>query len=98
MSTILVADDNRANRDALASLLEVAGYRVLTAADGREALAIALEERPDLVIADVLMPLMDGYQLARQLRAHPETAAAGLMFYTAYFDRPDAKELAQAHG
>jgi diguanylate cyclase (GGDEF)-like protein len=98
MSTILVADDNRANRDALASLLEVAGYRVLTAADGREALAIALEERPDLVIADVLMPLMDGYQLARRLRAEPSTAQVGLMFYTAYFDRPDAKELAQAHG
>jgi diguanylate cyclase (GGDEF)-like protein len=98
MSTILVADDNRANRDALASLLEVAGYRVLTAADGREALAIALDARPDLVIADVLMPLMDGYQLARRLRAEPLTAAAGIMFYTAYFDRPDAKELAQAHG
>ena len=98
MSTILVADDNRANRDALASLLEVSGYRVLTATDGREALAIALEERPDLVITDVLMPLMDGYQLARRLRAEPLTADVGIVFYTAYFDRPEAKELAQAHG
>jgi diguanylate cyclase (GGDEF)-like protein len=98
MSTILVADDNRANRDALASLLDAAGYRALTAADGREALVVALEERPDLIISDVLMPLMDGYELARRLRAEPTTASVGLIFYTAYFDRPDAKELAQAHG
>jgi len=98
MATILIADDHRANRDALAYLLEQAGYRVLTAANGADALAMALEERPDLVISDVLMPKMDGYGLARRLRADPATAATRLMFYTAYFDRHEAKELAQAHG
>ena len=61
MATVLVADDNRANREALAALLESAGHRVLRAADGREALSRAREARPDLVISDVLMPLMDGY-------------------------------------
>jgi diguanylate cyclase (GGDEF)-like protein len=98
MPTILIADDHRANRDALTYLLEQAGYRVLSAANGADALAMALEHRPDLVISDVLMPKMDGYGLARRLRADPATAATRLMFYTAYFDRHEAKELAQAHG
>jgi diguanylate cyclase (GGDEF)-like protein len=98
MATVLVADDNRANREALAALLESAGHRVLRAADGREALSRAREARPDLVISDVLMPLMDGYELARRLRAEPATAAAALMFYTAYFGGQDAQALAQAHG
>ena len=98
MATILVADDNRANREALAALLESAGHYVLRAADGREALARAHEARPDLVISDVLMPLMDGYELARRLRADPATASAALMFYTAYFGGQDAQALAQAHG
>src|SRR3954462_8239302 len=97
-TTILVADDNRANRDALAFLLESAGYEVLTAADGREALAQAPERQPDLVISDVLMPRMDGYELARRLRGDPATEAVPLIFYTAYFGQQDAKDLAQAHG
>jgi diguanylate cyclase (GGDEF)-like protein len=98
MATILVADDNRANREALAALLESAGHQVLRAADGREALARAREARPALVISDVLMPLMDGYELARRLRADPVTASTALMFYTAYFGGQDAQALAQAHG
>ena len=67
MADILVVDDNRANREALAALLDAAGHRVLAAANGREALDRARAERPELVISDVLMPLMDGYELARRL-------------------------------
>ena len=98
MATILVADDNRANREALAALLELAGHDVIRAADGREALARAREAHPELVISDVLMPVMDGYELARNLRADPGTAKAAVMFYTAYFGGQDAQALAQAHG
>ncbi|HZO03560.1 MAG TPA: EAL domain-containing protein [Burkholderiales bacterium] len=98
MATILVADDNRANREALAALLETAGHSVVRAVDGREALARAREARPELVISDVLMPMMDGYELARRLKADPATASAALMFYTAYFGGQDAQALAQAHG
>src|SRR3954471_2218300 len=97
-TTILIADDNRANRDALASLLEVSGYETLKAADGGEALAMTRERRPDLVISDVLMPKMDGYELARRLRDDPVTESIGVIFYTAYFGQPEAQQLAQAHG
>ena len=98
MAQILVVDDNRANREALASLLEVAGHAVEKAPGARQALVAAREAPPDLVISDVLMPGMDGYVLARQLRADPVTSSIPVIFYTAYFAGQDAQQLAQAHG
>jgi diguanylate cyclase (GGDEF)-like protein len=98
MAEILVVDDNRANREALASLLEVAGHTVRRAQNARQALESAFERPPDLVISDVLMPGMDGYVLARQLRADSRTATLPVIFYTAYFAGQDAQDLAQAHG
>ncbi|HYD57284.1 MAG TPA: EAL domain-containing protein [Burkholderiales bacterium] len=97
-TTILVADDNRANREALASLLEAVGYDVIKAANGAEALERAREQRPRLIISDVLMPLMDGYELARRLREDASTRGTALLFYTAYFSERSAQELARAHG
>ena len=94
MATVLVADDNRANRQALGALLESAGHRVLIAADGREALGLARTERPDLVISDVLMPAMDGYELVRRLRDDPASAGSVVLFYTAYFGSDEARNLA----
>ena len=98
MGSILVVDDNRPNREALASLLEVAGYEVARASGAQQALAQARAAPPDLVISDVLMPGMDGYVLARELRADPATSAVPVIFYTAYFAGQDAQQLAQAHG
>src|ERR1051325_7824605 len=98
MAIVLVADDNRANRQALSALLESVGHRVLVAADGREALEMARAERPQLVISDVLMPTMDGYELARRLRDDPQASGAAALFDTAYFGSDEARQLAQAHG
>src|SRR6266446_5589635 len=69
VATILIVDDRPANREYLVTLLGYGGHRLLEAADGAEALALARAERPDLVIADILMPTMDGYELVRQIRA-----------------------------
>ena len=97
MPTILVADDNRANRDALASLLEAAGYSVLLASDGAEALEMARERRPDVVISDVLMPRMDGYELARRLRESQDLASgARLIAVTGYGQDADRERSRQA--
>jgi CheY-like chemotaxis protein len=98
VAKILIADDHRANRDALSALLESAGHYVLTAPDGEQALKLALEHHPELVISDVLMPQMDGYELTRRLKLEPATAGMSVMFYTAYFGGQDAKQLAQALG
>ena len=67
-SDILVVDDERTIRDALSAALTDAGYRVRTARDGAEALTLAAERRPDLVLLDVMMPRMDGFETCRKMR------------------------------
>ena len=67
-SAILVADDNKGIRDLIESLLSDEGYRVVTARDGREAVAKVMSEPPALLILDMLMPQLDGYEVASELR------------------------------
>jgi PAS domain S-box-containing protein len=98
MATILVVDDEPTNCEFLVTLLGYRGHRLLEAADGLEALALAQRERPDLVIADILMPTMDGYELVHQLRADPTIAQIPVIFYTAYYHEQEAQALAQACG
>ena len=69
MATILIVDDKPVNRQFLATLLGYRGHCLLEAEDGAEALERARAELPDLIITDLLMPTMDGYELIRQLRA-----------------------------
>ena len=69
MRTLLLVDDEHAIVDALAGILEDEGYRVLTAGNGREALAHLEQARPDLVVLDVMMPILGGRELLQQLRA-----------------------------
>lgn len=71
--TVLVVDDDVAIREMLALVLEMEGYRALQAADGRAALAVFEEEQVHLVTLDVMMPGLDGWQVADALRANPKT-------------------------
>lgn len=80
---ILVVDDTPQNVRLLADLLAVKGYAVLTAGSGPEALAAVDRERPDLVLLDVVMPEMSGYEVCRRLRASPETAMTPVVMVTA---------------
>jgi len=75
MAVILVVDDQPSNRDVLTTLLGYYGHRVLEAADGAEELSADTREQPDLIITDVLMPTMDGYELVSRLRQDPNLAA-----------------------
>ena len=92
-TTILVVDDRLPDREYLVTLLEHAGYRVLEAADGVDALAKAREEQPDLVITDVLMQGMDGFELVRQIREHGETRDIPVILFTAAYDEEAARDL-----
>jgi PAS domain S-box-containing protein len=98
MATILIVDDLAANRKFLLTLLRSQGHRLLEAADGREALATARAEHPDLVITDVLMPVMDGYELVRQLRLDPTTVKILVVLYTAYYGEREARVVALSNG
>lgn len=71
-STILIAEDNEDNRFIMKMLLEMRGYRVLTAANGREAIANAERERPDMILMDLRMPVLNGLLTTRQLRQHAD--------------------------
>ncbi len=72
--TIIVVDDNWANRSVIINLLEPLGFRVLEANNGKEGLDLAITLKPDLMITDLLMPVMNGFTLINQLRAIPELA------------------------
>ncbi|MFI5890880.1 PleD family two-component system response regulator [Actinoplanes sp. NPDC051513] len=72
--TILIADDDDDVRDVIAFKLQVAGYRTLSADNGRSALSLAVETRPRVVILDVTMPQLDGLSVCHELHVRPETA------------------------
>ena len=79
---ILVVDDTPANIKLLADLLTVKGYRVCTATNGEEGLAQVVKEKPDLVLLDVMMPGISGYEVCKQIRANPETALLPVVMCT----------------
>ena len=86
---ILVADDNPMNVDILRTRLAVNGYEILTAADGEEALAIAREKQPDLILLDVMMPKMDGLEVCRHLKADSSLSFMPIILVTAKADSKD---------
>jgi len=98
MAKILVVDDRAEDREFLVTLLGYARHTVLEAADGAEALALVRTEHPDLVISDVLLPSVDGYEFVRQLRGTPSIAQTKVVFYTALFNEGEARELAKDIG
>ena len=80
--TILVVEDDEANRALLTLLLESEGYRVHTAADGETGLRAVTAHRPDLVLLDVGLPGLDGYELTRRLRSDPRHATLPILLLT----------------
>jgi len=98
MTSILVVDDGAVDRELVATILRYAGHTVLEAESGEQALELAHAQRLDLIIADILMPTMDGYELVRELRSDPRTARIPVIFYTATYVIDEVRELAAACG
>jgi len=80
---ILIIEDNPANLDLMTYLLNAFGYTVLTARDGEDGLEVARQEVPDLIICDVHLPTLDGYEVARWLKSHPQLHRIPLVAVTA---------------
>ena len=87
MATVLVVDDERPIADMLVEIIEDSGHNALSAYNGVEALALAQRHHPDLIISDVMMPLMDGYMLLHQLRSDPELATTIVVMMSAAFNK-----------
>jgi CheY-like chemotaxis protein len=83
MTKILIAEDERDIRDLIAFTLKFAGYDIVTASNGEEAVQLTKQELPDLVITDVRMPKMTGYEACKQIKADPATQHIPVVFLSA---------------
>ena len=96
MPKILIVEDNQENRDALSRRLERRGYSVILATDGRAGVTMAQEERPDLILMDLNLPDVDGWEATRMIKASPETAAIPIIALTAHAIAGDEQRALQA--
>jgi CRP-like cAMP-binding protein/AmiR/NasT family two-component response regulator len=90
--TILIIEDNLDVRENTAELLELGGYHVMTASNGKEGVAAAQQYNPDLIICDIMMPILDGYGVLHLLGKKPETARIPFIFLTAKSEKSDVRK------
>src|SRR5258708_4098124 len=98
MRKALIVDDIKENLYLLQTLLTAKGYETALASNGAEALKIAAAAKPDLIITDVLMPVMDGFTLCRTCRTTPELIDIPIVVYTATYTDPEDEALALNQG
>lgn len=92
MKTILLIEDNPEILDNTSEILELAGYRVMTAENGKLGVEAALQSPPDLIVCDVMMPVLDGYGVFHLVRKHPDLAHIPFIFLTAKSERSDLRK------
>ncbi len=97
MPKILLVEDNEMNRDMLSRRLERKGYQVVMAVDGGQGVSLAQTEKPDLILMDMSLPVLDGWAATKQLKANPETARIPIIALTAHAMQGD-EEKARAAG
>lgn len=83
MTTLLLVEDNEMNRDAISRLLERRGFTLVTAVDGEEGVRLCREQLPDLVLMDLGLPGIDGFEATRRIKADPATAHIPVVALTA---------------
>ncbi len=84
MSKILLVEDNEMNRDMLSRRLQRRGYEVIIAVDGAQGVALASSEHPDLVLMDMSLPVMDGWEATKTIKANPTTSSIPVIALTAH--------------
>ena len=96
MKKILIIEDHSDMRELLMWQIELMGFMPVTAKRGREGVEIALSEKPELIIMDIMMPGMDGWEAAREIRAHADTKDIPILAATALFRDSDLKTCLEA--
>ena len=84
MKKILLVEDNEMNRDMLSRRLKKRGYEVIMAVDGQEGVDMASSESPEIILLDMSLPVMDGWEAARRLKSNPETQTVPIIALTAH--------------
>jgi len=92
MTKILVAEDNELLRDVIYNILVLEGYEVFPTANGRQALDFFVSVKPDLIVSDIMMPVMDGFELLEEVRSIPQGVTMPFLFLTARTERRDVKK------
>ena len=95
-SKVLIADDNEQNVELLQAYLEDLGCGVLTAYDGQQTLEVVKTEKPDLLLLDIMMPKMSGYEICKKLKGDPETASIPICMVTALTEVGDIERAVAA--
>src|SRR5260370_25220944 len=96
--TILITDDSSANRDLLSGQLSNLGFWTEAANNGEEAIRVAHRLKPDLILMDVEMPVMNGHEACKRLKADPATAEIPVLMMTGFDPRPDRAKMVEAGG
>jgi two-component system cell cycle response regulator DivK len=96
MATVLIVEDNVDNEAIFRLILEHSGYSVISAFDGEEGVRLARERRPDLILMDISIPKVDGYEATRLLKADSSTAGIPIVALTAHALAQDRKNAAEA--
>jgi two-component system cell cycle response regulator DivK len=94
--TILIVEDNAQNRLLMVDILKVRGYEVIEAHDGAEGIELARKHKPDLILLDMQMPVMDGLEAARRLKADPETRDIKILAVTSFAMKGDRERILAA--
>jgi DNA-binding response OmpR family regulator len=92
MKSVLVIDDNADIRENTAEILELAGYKTFTAENGKKGVELALKEKPDVIVCDIMMPELDGYGVLHLLRKNPQSQQIPFIFLTAKTERNDFRK------
>ena len=92
MKTVLIIEDDKVIRENTAEILSLSNYKVLTAADGKKGMQLAIEHRPDIIICDIMMPQLDGFGVIHMLQKRPETQNIPFIFLTARIERDDIRK------
>jgi CheY-like chemotaxis protein len=96
MPKILVVEDNELNRDMLTRRLQRRGYETLIAADGQQGLEVARSSQPNLILMDMSLPILDGWEATRRLKSAPETRAIPIVALTAHAMSGDRERALEA--
>lgn len=96
MAKILLVEDNEMNRDMLSRRLKRRGYEVIMALDGSQGVSMTVSERPDLVLMDMSLPIMDGWEATKTLKDNPETKSIPIIALTAHAMAGDREKALQA--
>ncbi|MDR3679965.1 MAG: response regulator [Flavipsychrobacter sp.] len=92
MKVILLIEDNTEIRENMSEILELSGYKVITAEDGKNGVELAIQDKPDLIVCDIMMPVLDGYGVIHMLQRNIETRNIPFIFITAKAERAEIRK------